>query len=324
MSTSSPLKTALIIGASGGIGGEVARLLLARGWRVRGLARDPVKAAARSVGLAGIDWRQGDAMDPASVIAAAQGCDLIFHGANPPGYRNWAGTVLPMLDSTLAAAKAVGARVLFPGTVYNFGPDAFPLLNEASPQRPLTRKGALRVKMEQRLAKAAAEGPPVLIVRAGDYFGPQVPSSWLTQGMVQAGRPVSMILNPSRAGVGHAWAYAPDVAQAMVELVTRQDLSDFEVFHFQGYWMTRGDQMPLAIRRVVGRKVPILPLPWVMFRLLAPFVETFREMIEMRYLWRSPVRLDNSKLVRTLGREPHTPLDEALRATLVGQGCLPG
>jgi len=44
----------------------------------------------------------------------------------------------------------------------------------------------------------------------------------------------------------------------------------------------------------------------------------------MRYLWRSPVRLDNSKLVRTLGREPHTPLDEALRATLVGQGCLPG
>ena len=319
-----PQKTALIIGAAGSFGGHAAAALAKHGWAIRALARDPAAAQAKAGPRMPIEWVKGDAMIAEDVVAAAHGVDVIVHAANPPAYRNWPGLVIPMFKNTLAAAKAVGARVLFPGTVYNFGPDAFPLLNEASPQRPLTRKGALRVKMEQRLAKAAAEGTPVLIVRAGDYFGPQVPSSWLTQGMVQAGRPVSMILNPSRAGVGHAWAYAPDVAQAMVELVAREDLSDFEVFHFQGYWMTRGDQMPLAIRRVVGRKVPILPLPWVMFRLLAPFVETFREMIEMRYLWRSPVRLDNSKLVRTLGREPHTPLDEALRATLVGQGCLPG
>ena len=45
-------------------------------------------------------------------------------------------------------------------------------------------------------------------------------------------------------------------------------------------------------------------------------------MLEMRYLWEKEVRLDNSKLVGTLGSEPHTPLDVALRATLIGQGCL--
>jgi hypothetical protein len=38
--------------------------------------------------------------------------------------------------------------------------------------------------------------------------------------------------------------------------------------------------------------------------LLAPFVETFREMIEMRWLWTSPLRLDNHKLVAFLGEEP--------------------
>jgi nucleoside-diphosphate-sugar epimerase len=57
--------------------------------------------------------------------------------------------------------------------------------------------------------------------------------------------------------------------------------------------------------------------------LLAPFVETFREMLEMRYLWREPLQLDSSKLVAFLGSEPHTPLDVALRETLSGLGCLP-
>ena len=34
-------QTALVIGATGGIGGEVAHALQTRGWRVRALHRDP-------------------------------------------------------------------------------------------------------------------------------------------------------------------------------------------------------------------------------------------------------------------------------------------
>jgi hypothetical protein len=40
-------------------------------------------------------------------------------------------------------------------------------------------------------------------------------------------------------------------------------------------------------------------------------------------LWREPLRLDNRKLVSLIGPEPHTPVDEALRQTLSGLGCLP-
>jgi nucleoside-diphosphate-sugar epimerase len=56
--------------------------------------------------------------------------------------------------------------------------------------------------------------------------------------------------------------------------------------------------------------------------LVAPFNTTFRELLEMRYLWREPVQMDNARLAAVLGREPHTPLDEAVEATLVGLGCL--
>ncbi len=58
-------------------------------------------------------------------------------------------------------------------------------------------------------------------------------------------------------------------------------------------------------------------------QLASPFIATFREMLEMRYLWRTPVRMDNAKLTAVLGYEPHTPLEEAVEATLLGMGSLP-
>jgi nucleoside-diphosphate-sugar epimerase len=63
-------------------------------------------------------------------------------------------------------------------------------------------------------------------------------------------------------------------------------------------------------------------LPWFQIVLLALFVETFREMLKIRYCWQLALRLDNRKLVDFLGSEPHTPLDQALAETLQGLGCL--
>lgn len=42
----------------------------------------------------------------------------------------------------------------------------------------------------------------------------------------------------------------------------------------------------------------------------------------MGYLWRTPVRMINTRLVEVLGHEPHTPLDDAIEATLVGLRCV--
>jgi len=313
-------KTALVLGATGGIGGEVARQLRAAGWQVRGLRRTAGAASE------GIDWRQGDALNREEVMRAAEGCAVIVHAVNPPGYRDWDKLVLPMIDNTIAAAIAQRATIVLPGTVYNFGPDAFAqVLHEDAPQRPLTKKGAIRVQMEQRLEEASRRGARALIVRAGDFLGPKSGNSWFGQGMLKAGQPVRSIGNPAQAG--HQWAYLPDVARTMVELLARREaLAPFERFHMEGHWDADGRQIAEAVQRVVARREGITPkiggIPWWLFRLAAPFNVTLREMLEMRYLWQRPVRMSNEKLVRVLGREPHTPLDDAVEASLVGLGCL--
>jgi nucleoside-diphosphate-sugar epimerase len=317
--------TALILGATGGIGGEIARQMRDGGWDVRALNR---RAAQPVEHRDGITWIQGDALDQASVRAAARDASVIVHAVNPPGYRNWSKVVLPMLDNTIAAATPTGAMIVLPGTVYNYGPDAFPLLTEDAPQRPVTRKGAIRVEMERRLRAYADHGGRVLIVRAGDFFGPKLAgSSWFSQGLVKAGHRVTRIYDPGRRGVGHQWSYVPDVARTVLELLQRREaLEPCANFHVAGHWDADGTQMIHAIRRIVARRTGVEPritaFPWWLLTLCSPFVPLFREMGEMRYLWREPLRMDNSRLLAVLGREPHTPLESAVDATLQGLGCL--
>lgn len=313
-------RTALVIGATGGVGGETAIALLARGWRVRALHRRPAEAA-KTAADARIEWVGGDALDAASVVAAARGATVIVHGANPPGYRNWKGLALPMLESSIEAARQTGARVVLPGTVYNFGPEVPARVDEATAQEPRTRKGAIRVAMETRLRES---GVATLIVRAGDFFGARAKNSWFSQGVVQPGKPVRRLFYPGRPDVGHAWAYLPDLARTMALLLDRSsELEPFSVFHFRGHWFERGIAIAEAARRVAGADgARIWPFPWPLAYLLAPFHETFRELLEMRYLWQTPLELINDKLVAFLGEEPHTPLDGALRDTLRGLGCV--
>ncbi|UTH72912.1 NAD-dependent epimerase/dehydratase family protein [Chromobacterium sp. IIBBL 290-4] len=315
---------ALVVGAAGGIGGEVARQLRDAGWAVRGLVRRLEQPVQERDGIA---WVRGDAMRPEDVAKAAEGCEVIVHAVNPPGYRRWGELVLPMLEATIAAAQAQGATIVLPGTVYNYGQDAFPAIREDSPQRPQTRKGAIRVEMEARLRAYAAGGGRALIVRAGDFFGPRAGNNWFSQGLIQPGKAIRRIQNPAAAGVGHQWAYLPDVARNIVDLLARREsLEPFASFHLGGHWDEDGTQMAQAIQRVLrrhGGDAKLAAFPWWLIRLIAPFNATLREMLEMRYLWRQPVRMDNGKLLGVLGRERLTPLDEAVEATLKGLGCLP-
>lgn len=318
------METALVLGATGGIGGEMVRQLLAAGWQVRALTRGELPSPRND----GVTWLRGDAMLRADVLAASAGCAVIVHAVNPPGYRDWDKLVLPMLANTIAAAQAQGATIVLPGTVYNYGADAFPVLTEDAPQRPATRKGAIRVELEARLERASGGSARVLIVRAGDFFGPHAGNSWFAQGLVKPGQPVRAITYPGQEGIGHQWSYLPDVARTMVALLAvRERLPPFARFHLAGHWDHDGRQMTNTIARVVaqatGKAPQVKPFPWWLMALVAPFVATLRELREMRYLWQTPVRMDNARLLAVLGQEPHTPLDLAVRATLKGLGNLP-
>ena len=71
-------KLALVTGVTGKQGGAVARALIAKGHRVRGMTRNVESDAARAVAALGVDLVAGDFRDADSLAAAVAGVDTVF------------------------------------------------------------------------------------------------------------------------------------------------------------------------------------------------------------------------------------------------------
>lgn len=67
----------LVTGATGYIGGRLARQLLARGYAVRAMARDPRRLAALEE--AGAECVAGDTLEPASLTTSVTGIDVAYY-----------------------------------------------------------------------------------------------------------------------------------------------------------------------------------------------------------------------------------------------------
>jgi uncharacterized protein YbjT (DUF2867 family) len=71
-------KLIVVTGATGQQGGATARHLLAQGWRVRALVRDPNKPAAQELAAKGAELAQGDLDDRASLDRTLNGAYGVF------------------------------------------------------------------------------------------------------------------------------------------------------------------------------------------------------------------------------------------------------
>ena len=316
------LNTVLILGARGRFGLATARAFADAGWRVLGQMRP----GAQVPDNAAIDWLGIDLHDTSALLKAAEGATVVVHALNP-AYTNkaWQAQVLPMTDAALAITRALGATLMVPGNVYNFGDTMPAVLREDTPQAARTVKGQVRIQME---AKLQSSGVRSIVIRAGDFFG-SGQGTWFDTAMVKDIRK-GVFTYPGEPDVSRAWAYLPDLGRAFVAVAQRRDtLKPYEVFHFAGHRITgqRWLDVLTPLARAQAWVLPTAPLklgrlPWAVIRLGALVVPAWAALLEMRYLWQRPHALANDKLTALIGAEPHTPLGLATQAALADLGLM--
>ena len=275
-------QTVLILGASGLFGSHAATAFHDAGWTVRRYIR-------------GTDMAR-----------AAIGADVIVNALNPPKYHNWAKLIPQITAEVIAAAKASGATVLVAGNVYVYGTAPGPW-GPNTPHRPNTRKGHIRAAMEAAYAQAAGDGVRTIILRGGDFIAANDPRAiWnmitlkpLTKGHITAfGTPTAP----------RVYAYLPDMGRAAVALANIRDtLPPFADVPLPGLTLSMAD-LAAEISAQTGKPLAIKAFNWLQIRLLAPFWEMARELLEMRYLYNLPHSLAPQTLAQWLPDFHPTPL----------------
>jgi dihydroflavonol-4-reductase len=93
-----------VLGATGFIGGQIARAAVNAGWKVRAVRRNPGNVGA--IGDLPVQWVLADLRDVSTLVTAMQDCEVLFHaaGAYPQDFRR--------ITQAVASAKAEMYRVL--------------------------------------------------------------------------------------------------------------------------------------------------------------------------------------------------------------------
>ena len=315
-----------VTGATGFIGGRLARRLRGRGDEVIALVRSPAKAG--DLAKLGVTLAPGDITDRSSVRAAMRGVDQAFHVAAwyKVGVRDrsmaWSINVEGTRNVLEAMRELAIGRGVYTSTLAAFSDTGGQTVDES--YRP---PHGTRWLSEYDRTKSAAhfevalpmmeQGLPLVIVQPGVNYGPGDTSVVRDLFIQYLKRTLPMIPK----GMACCWAHVEDTVTGHVQAM--DEGKPGETYIIAGPAHTYIEAMETA-ERITGIPAPRLnPGPGSMRAMAAIMsvvekvvqvpetmaAESFREMAGTTYLG------SNAKARRELGFSPR-PLEEGLRETL--------
>ena len=318
-------KLALVTGGNGFVGCHVVRALLARGDRVRVLARENADLSAL-VGLP-VEIVRGDLRHFDSVERAVKGCDEVYHVA--ADYRLWLTDPAPMYATNVggaehvirAAASAGVSRIVHTSTVGALGIPHGGAGREDTPSSLAAMTGHYKrskYMAEQAALEAARAGAPVVIVN------PSTPIGALDFKPTPTGRIVVDFLNrrmPAYVDTGLNIVDVEDVARGHLLAAERGRIG--EKYILGGENLTLKEFLE-RLATISGLPAPKMRIPYAVAFGYALGAEAFARTVTRRAprasltevrMARKRMFFDSSKARAELGYAPR-PIDAAMASAM--------
>ena len=128
-------------------------------------------------------------------------------------YTRWATEAQALNRAAIEITQALGATLMFAGNVYNYGAEIPDVLRSDTQQHAETRKGRIRINIEEAIEGATKLGMQGIVIRTGDFFGCNTDSCF--EVAIAKDLPKGKLTCPGLLDLPHAWAKVPDLAQSL-------------------------------------------------------------------------------------------------------------
>jgi nucleoside-diphosphate-sugar epimerase len=323
---------ALVTGATGRVGHAIAVRLVRSGHQVRAVVRHPGRASA--ILPAGVEAVRGDVTEPATLEAAASGCELVFNAMGLPEQWFSDEDVFDRVNArgseavVRAAAKAGARRVVHTSTIDVFHAEsgaAFDESNVATYPKGTAYERSKQRAEELALAAAAEAGIELVIVNPAAVYGGDGPGGDATslersllKPLIEGKRTAVPMLPPGGlpllhvSGIGRGQLLAAERGRPGERYILCDGQMGFR-------------ELAQTTVRLAGRGIvpPVMPVP--VAKGLATGGEALSRLIHRPpllpkgqlyfFLWNA--RPQSAKAQSELGWEP-TPLEDGLASTVAG------
>ncbi|MCK9280377.1 MAG: SDR family NAD(P)-dependent oxidoreductase [Melioribacteraceae bacterium] len=304
----------IVIGATGGIGRAVVKALTERGETVSVIIRNREKAEKYFSEFPNIEIIEGNAFSSFDIEQACLGKQNVFYCCNIP-YPEWKYNAKKLLRISLHAAIIAKAKFILPGNVYVYGHAQTNPVTENHPWNAHTRKGKIRIEMENIIKERATErNGKYCIVRFPDFYGPYVVNNFSEKLYINAkkGKKLLWLGNPKTVT---EYVFVEDAGKALVEAALSNKNINQE-FNFPSNSPCTNKEYLSTIIKVSGKnsKTHFLNSN-VLFFTLGLFNKTIYELKEMLYLKREKLVLDGHIYKSTFGYSSETDLETGVKKT---------
>lgn len=309
-----------LTGATGFVGGVLARQLRAAGHDVHALIRSPQKAS--ELQSLGVQLFKGDVTDKESMRAAMQGTDGVFHVAgwykigtkdkrdgervNVQGTRN----VLELMKELRIPKGVYTSTVAINSDTHGKLKDE----NYHYTGKHLSEYDRTKAAAHEIAKRFIAEGLPLVIVMPGGIYGPGDTSALRSTLIDYLKGKLPML--PTQAGI--TWAHVEDVAHG--HILAMEKGVPGETYILAGEPSTYQEAFQIA-SHITGKPAPSF-VSYRLFKLLSMLVKPFDSFLPesytsegLRIVAGPTYYADNSKAKRFLGYNPR-PLTDGLESTL--------
>lgn len=291
----------IILGAGGSVGNALAKALKVYTHNIILLSRSPKKVNNDDILIS------GDLLNLEQTSNALKNMDVAYLVVGLPyNTKIWERDFLKIVQNVIESCKMHKVPLVFLDNVYMYDPQYFAELNEYTPFKIVSKKGAVRNAISDLLNKEIINNNiNILVARSADFYGKDIKNSMFNEQVIkriQKGKKANWFLNANKK---HSLTLVDDAAKAIALLGNRNSAYN-QVWHLPTDKAYTANELVKKIVQITGKPAKIQVASRLMISILGWFIPAVKETKELLYQYQNDYEFKSLKFENAFNIKPTT------------------